>query len=74
MHNEAIAVRAYTVPQKKKKWNGPSPPKISKIPDRVLVFDTETRTDLYQNLLFGDIPELKTIKTGRNFKQMKRWK
>ena len=53
MHNEAIAVRVYTVPHKQKKWKGPSPPKISKIPNRVLVFDTETRTDIYQNFLFG---------------------
>ena len=53
MYNEAIAVRAYTIPQKKKKWKGPSPPKISKTPNRVLVFDTETRTDIYQNFLFG---------------------
>lgn len=46
-------MRAFTVPQKKKKWKGPSPPKISTIPDRILVFDTETRTDIYQNFLFG---------------------
>ena len=55
MRKKTIALRAYTVPEKQDKENSWSknrynlPPKI----DRILVFDTETRTDLYQNLTFG---------------------
>ncbi|SMH71349.1 DNA polymerase [Candidatus Nitrosotalea okcheonensis] len=59
MNEETIAIRAYTVP--KKSNLGKNKPKSYKRPDdnanptfdRVLVFDTETTTDLYQNLKFG---------------------
>lgn len=52
MSHETVAVRAYTVPQNessKKKEYGSE--KINF--DRILVWDTETTTDLYQNLKFG---------------------
>ena len=52
MNEETIAIRAYTVPQKahfKKTTPRPEIPVF----DRILVFDTETTTDLYQNLKFG---------------------
>ena len=55
MRKKTIALRAYTIPEKSKDGNSWSkgdyntPSKL----DRILVFDTETRTDLYQNLTFG---------------------
>src|SRR2546427_3252202 len=60
MNEETIAVRAYTIP--KKSHFGQEQLEIdekqlekAKIPvfDRILVFDAETTTDLYQNLKFG---------------------
>src|SRR2546425_11543160 len=56
--NEEIAVRAYTVPPSRntdyfKKLMQECARPESTIFDRVLVFDTETTVDLYQNLKFG---------------------
>ena len=50
-NKEIAAIRAYTVPVQKKKTKKYA----DTVPvfDRVLVFDTETRTDLYQNMTFG---------------------
>src|SRR2546427_12752497 len=60
MNEETIAVRAYTIPKKvdfvqEQPEIHEKQPEKTKIPvfDRILVFDTETTTDLYQNLKFG---------------------
>ncbi|MGI0047486.1 MAG: DNA polymerase, partial [Nitrosotalea sp.] len=54
MSDETAAVRAYTFPEKEKP-NVKRPDFVPKTLnfDRVLVFDTETTTDLYHNLKFG---------------------
>lgn len=55
-NKEIAAIRAYTVPvSKKKKNSGDLETSDISVPvfDRILVFDTETRTDLYQNMTFG---------------------
>jgi hypothetical protein len=46
-----IAIRSYVQEKNKKRWNGTSPEYV--FYDRVLVFDTETTTDQFQNLTFG---------------------
>ncbi len=53
MDEEIAAIRGYTIPKniKLKPNNGYFKPKS--IPNRILVFDTETETSLYQNLKFG---------------------
>src|SRR6185312_860870 len=56
MHNNKsihlpIAVRAYPVSKKIK--SNPSKKKRSMSPDAMFVFDTETRTDATQRLIFG---------------------
>lgn len=54
MSNETIAIRAYPVPKNIdsfKKSGGFTSEKTDF--DRILVWDTETTTDLYQNLTFG---------------------
>lgn len=53
MEKTEMAVRCYTVPAKNKKTSYNSEYEENQIPDRILVFDTETTTDEYQNLLFG---------------------
>ena len=53
MHKETIAIRAYTVPKsiENTQNHAYSEPKLHF--DRILVWDTETTTDIYQNLKFG---------------------
>lgn len=60
MSEETIAVRAYTVPKiddssknKSKSYQNLLDKGKNPAFDRLLVFDTETTTDLYQNLKFG---------------------
>ena len=53
MEKTEMAVRCYTVPAKNNKTSYNSKHEESQIPDRILIFDTETTTDEYQNLLFG---------------------
>lgn len=60
MNEETIAIRAYTIPKKvdsrheKSEFDHKQPQRNRNLPfDRILVFDTETTTDLYQNLKFG---------------------
>lgn len=52
MHEETVAVRAYTVP-KISNFQPKKEPIPRFKPVRILVWDTETTTDLYQNLKFG---------------------
>ncbi len=54
MNNQTIAIRAYTVPKDtKNKRNYTGFQLQTLLFDRCIVFDTETTTDLYQNLKFG---------------------
>lgn len=59
MNEETIAIRAYTVPKignsrhKSKSYKRQLDESTNPVFDRALVFDTETTTDLYQNLKFG---------------------
>lgn len=54
MNPEQIAIRAYTKPRLNLRTKLPkSMPKPVLEFERILVFDTETTTDLYQNLKFG---------------------
>lgn len=55
MIKKNIQVRAYTHHQKEQKEYTYTPERVEIQPlgDRVLVFDTETKTDIYQNLTFG---------------------
>lgn len=54
MNPETIAVRAYTIPRQKLDKKRPKfTPKTHLEFNRILIFDTETTTDLYQNLKFG---------------------
>ncbi|MCJ8306185.1 MAG: hypothetical protein HRU07_03945 [Nitrosopumilus sp.] len=53
MHKQTIAVRAYTVPKSMKKPQNNTHFEPKTHFDRVIVWDTETTTDLYQNLKFG---------------------
>jgi len=56
LHDETIAVRAYTIPRitKNNTNGGYFEAKFGKTSfDRILVFDTETTVDHYQNLKFG---------------------
>ena len=50
-NREIAAIRGYTIPVDK--TNAQSHSSTVPVFDRVLVFDTETRTDLYQNMTFG---------------------
>lgn len=54
MNDETIAIRAYTKPRLSPRTKLPNfEPKLVLEFDRILVFDTETTTDLFQNLKFG---------------------
>lgn len=54
MSDEIIAVRAYTVPKNTKNKRDSAGFSPQNLPfDRCIIFDTETTTDIYQNLKFG---------------------
>ncbi len=54
MNHETIAVRAHTIPKQKQRTDIPKfTPEMQTVFNRVFVFDTETTTDLYQNVKFG---------------------